>query len=674
MTDTAVTRKDVESLHGLLCESEAARQALQLLLHQARREAEESVHLHHIELEAMRIARDAALEESGVLRSRLEEALSDRDELLSSVDVLEFEIGSLKRQVDSRIKVPHQRMHSAEVFHRYLGEEDDTMMDVEALHDEYAAMGAAVLGGGPAAGSESGASTREKQLLHLVEQSASVYFALETEIHDMRSEVVRLRSEKQHWQTTEFELHAAIARLENEREQFISREVERTADIIIATHALMTDEARDRKLLEHQAAAALHSLAYQRCRNDAAVISKQLNAKLQLAASEHAREQRRLEAAMRLELDRMAVVAQSAREADAAEHERRCEEMRLARQKLELQNAMLKANCDEWRAQSERKDSEHEDAMQRMRQDAVAQLQARDRLLREAAEGVQTLKTATAGLQRALEACTVERDELKQQIRDGHAAALLQRDRLRTSWTQTDDMESEERMRERLLCELEDEVSFARRVTAHPLFREMEALVDDLRSDCAKSNDACSRALERASAAEVTLAESSRAHALATQKLQDAVTFVTCERDAAVSRCDVLGHQRDVSDRDAKLLLARVDSLQVELAAAVRERASAAAAVATMEAQLSTATASLADANASVARHATQRSALEEALRETAAAVEFYALHARRLERLQLESEEQLAREQLQSNVDLVLSKLAAIGSMLFESNELDDA
>lgn len=656
----------MEELEHMLCVSDAVKRQLEVDLKGAQRELDEVKSAATREAQSSRIARDALHEEMTVLRKRLEEALADKEDLIQSIEPLEFEISLLRRE------------SVAESHREDGGTGGSPSTSSDAMRSQRGELFRSYFNDNTAEGGSTEnfpEKSREQQLLEVIEQSASVFVSLDQELRATQAELMRLKAEKENWLSSEYDLHAAIARLEREREQYIGRELENASTFVLATHGIGVEEARERRLLEAQADALLHGLAYQRCRNDASVISKHLLLQLSAMEAERVRDARQHENIIKFEVERNKAALLVVHEKALREMDARMETMRLERQKVELQNTLLKANCDEWRAHSEKKDREQEDAIRQLVGEAQSQMAGRDELIRSRDSQIaglllekSKLVSHVADLDRALER---SRDE----VQSIHAAQQRRLDRQRMSYVQTDNIESPEEMKRRLIREIEeeDEVQLARRVTAHHLFVKLQDVATNTRTILQdKEQEVASL---RASLTAVQCARDDTALRLATEerRFADGTELLRCEAEAASRRADLAQRQREIADHEIAQLQAAIERHQNENGRVMTELRQALAGQAQADAKAREAVGALEMLTSQLGVELSEGAAKTNALEEASMFAQALRDQNITLERSLLACEETIARGNLTHSVDAILQRLGSIAETILSVPPSDE-
>lgn len=680
-----ISREDVEELEHALALTDALKRQLDADVKYLQRELDETTSNSKREQQALRISRDALQTEVQAIRRRLSDALADNDELIRSIEPMEFEIRLLRRQVASNEEnaslaggagsarfggpaaaatVNSSRASSShrttDEFRGYFTTEDDvqhTTIDNQR--------GASV---GSLSTNTPALQSREQQLLEVIEQSASVFVSLDQELRSVQAELQRLKLEKQNWQTSEYELQSSIARLEREREQYIARELENTSTFVLANHSLVGEEVKGRKLLEAQADAMLQGLAYQRCRNDAAVISKQLRTQLNALEAERTRDQRHHDNHIKFEVERSRAQLATVHEKALRDLDSRLETMRLDRQKVELQNNLLKANCDEWRAHSEKKDREHEKASQQLVAEAHAQMSGRDDLLRIRDAQISTLTSETSKLTARVSVVELALAESQEALRRVHSEQQRRVELLRPSYVQTEPIESEEDMRRRLLREIEDEdeVQLARRVTAHHLFVKLQDVATNTRTILDDKENELAQLRVTYQATRQSLDSTMQRLATEERKYVDGVELLRCEADAANRRSDLIQRQREIAERDVAQLQGHLERHQAEYSKLLRELQTALAGQQASDRKAEELGAALDSLTSQLGVELSEGASKANSLEEVSAMAHALKSETLHLQRVMLENEEATARSNLSHSVDLILLRLNSIADAIW--------
>jgi hypothetical protein len=683
-----VSRKDVEELEHVLALTDAMKRQFEADVTCLRRELDDTVSTSKREQQALRMSRDALHEEIQVIRSRLSDALSENDELIRSIEPMEFEIRLLRRQAASHEESASlaggaggssrfgtaggggggggtSHSSGASSLHRtgdrgYFATDDDIAFPNDGIVPEGSV--ASPSNNTPAL------QSREQQLLEVIEQSASVFVSLDQELRSAQAELQRLKAEKQNWQNSEYELQSSIARLEREREQYIARELENTSTYVLAHHSLVGEEAKGRTLLEAQASALLHGLAYQRCRNDAAVISKQLRMQLHALETERSRDHRQHDNLVKFEVERSRAQLAAVHEAALRAMDAKLETMRLDRQKVELQNTLLKANCDEWRAHSEKKDREHEKSSQQLVAEAQAQIVSRDELLRNRDEQVASLAAQKVELTARIAASEGALAQAEDALRRVHADEVRRIELLRSSYVQTDPTESEENMKQRLLREIEneDEVQLARRVTAHHLFVKLQDVTTNVRTLLDEREQEIVKLRQDLQSSTEALSTTTQRLATEERKYMDGSELLRCEADAANRRFDLVQRQREIAERDVAQLQAIVERHQQEVATLLVELRNTTAAQQTAERKSEELSAALESLTSQLGVELSEGAVKTNTLDEVTAAASSLRSENLHLQRVMLEQEESACRSHLSHSVDLILLRLSAIAESIW--------
>lgn len=656
-------RKSFEALEALLFATKAQCLAAECKLRALTLECEAREEHHSIVLRSLKVGSEVLRGECCVLSARLQESLADKERCVRIIARLEQELQQSRT-------VPSRGGNHTISFHN---DTDDLNQSstVEAL-----------------ALSNPSGSSREEELHSLIDKSNHVFAQLEHELQETKYELHVLRCEKQLWQSNEYELHDAIQRLQSERELYVSCEVERSAGVIVALQSLMAEEKKERHLWELRAESTMHMLAYQRGRNDVTILAKNFGQKLEAVCNEVQRERRQREVELRMATEQGRAEVLARQEHLNSKHEKLVEDLRLQKQKLELQNQMLKANCDEWRLLGEKKDHDHQKIFEAFRREAIAQLETRDLVLEEKERSVLKLKGEANKLDDELQRCR----QLLQQTRSIIASLELEekkrQDELKskrptdestqTLPTETPDL-IEQRLRRELRIEFEEEgtITLARKVTSHPLFLALQETISSLQERVERAEAETERAqvtIEEQRQLMESMAESSGAvERLRTQELE-ALRF---DRDGLVQRLEVAERHRASYAEESQQFVSSMELLHGEkerIAAMLHEANGTREELERRWRQSMDAQSEMATECQRLARLAESERAKREAIAtDCAVAVSAFGMYQEKCRRLELQLlvvTESHQRVELEHNLQGLLDRLSSIQAAFFASTQ----
>lgn len=658
-----LSREDVEPLERRLFQLDAEKRAAEAALRSAQREHSMETDRLREELRVLRRTSEAAGPEVQLLQRQVDDLLAERSDLVENIDWMELEVASLRRQVTNAAAC---RRDPYAVVKLQQPAPSAPLTDV--LH----ASGSEISGGGTTVAEMR--HGREEALLALLDKGAASFAILEQELRAANDALAALQQEKVRWAAAEFDYLGVIDQLQQERERYITMTLERNASVIVATQAVMHEEAHDRKLLEAMADATLFRAAYMRCRDDVAMISMQFDRRVACLAVEHQEELRQREAAHQLTLDRMEGRHRELREADMRESERRFEELILAKQKVEIQNQLLRTNCEEWRGQGAQRDQRHHAELERLRRDAAMQLQSRDKLIASRDDTIATLSRERDDLSLS---CSELQRRLEDQIK-GMRERLEEEHRRRRSLvcseTQTNSSAyvPPEVLRKTITQEVLQEHAqhFESHVRAHPLFTQLERRVSLMDEELDASRKSASLLRQQISAAEGASDTAQQAWGAERRQLKEQLIQLEEAARSAQQREGLAARQRDALSDEAAAAATRLEALQKELTRVTRLWRQLSDERADWERQLESADSNRVTLTAQLGAELKASSELQAQLSASNDLIRGWRVMGERAQLSAFASEESVERQRIASAHDAVFNKLSMMFLMVIAAAE----